>query len=161
MERKCNNCGAPLSDDMTNCPYCEKNNQNPISKQNSSQQQAQTSNKQNDKKGVFIAACICFAISILFGIIYTINYISIILNISSSSSDLTGIFLLLYLILWGSPFVIPVIGLLIATITCCVFSRQSCIKAIKTTSKILLIISIILLSIVIISVLYPFFSLAV
>jgi len=65
MERKCENCGASLSENEKNCPYCGINEQELLLKKATSKQNNQASTQPNPKKGVFIASCICFALSII------------------------------------------------------------------------------------------------
>lgn len=158
MERKCENCGASLSENEKNCPYCGINEQELLLKKAISKQNNQASTQPNPKKGVFIASCICFALSIIVSSIYIINYIKVTANIASDAPDFTSAFLLLYLIFFGSPFILPSIGLLIATICCSIFSTKSTTKIIRRLSKVILIISIILIFAIVLSVLIPFFT---
>lgn len=133
----------------------DKTNENEVYPQPSQAIDSSYDNNKSIKKGPFIASLICFVLGIMFTIVYALHYTDI-LTSATSNINTFGL-VILYLILFGWIYLVPAVGLIIASICTTSISIKSQSKKIKSTSCVFLILSIIILISLIVSIFLPSF----
>ncbi len=133
----------------------DKTNENKMHPQLSQAIDSSCDNNKSIKKGPFIASLICFVLGTIFTIVYVFHYTDI-LTSATSNINTFGL-VILYLILFGWIYLVPAIGLIIASICTSSISIKSQSKKIKSTAYVFLILSIIILISLIISIFLPSF----
>ena len=172
--KKCPVCGAEVDDKNAFCGYCGAKMDQPQETAQNTTAEGTTAGGNTQKKtfvafevnapttpvkpknekhtGAFVGGIVCFVLAIIFSSLYAFQYINI---ISTADSEFTFVSIFLYILLIGWITIVPSIGLLIATGICTGSAIKSTSKAIKVISIIILTFTIILALAIVLSFVLP------